>query len=62
MEVEGVVNETAKEEGGGGGGGADDKQHHLSQFGRTIIVNTMWDSFSRMGSRTISIIIFFWYT
>ena len=38
---------------------AYDKQHHLSQFGRTIIVNTTWDSFSRMG--TIIIIIFFWY-
>ena len=35
--------------------GAYEKQHHLSQFGRTT-----WDSFSRMGSRTI--IIFFWYT
>ena len=32
----------------------DDKQHHSSQFGRTIIVNTTWESSSRMGSRTSS--------
>ncbi len=41
--------------------GADEKQHHLGQFGRTIIVNTKWDSFSKMVSRTITT-IFFRYT